>query len=200
MTAWAAGVDRTTPFTQQWQETAGFLEAVELAKQMAGERLRDEAVRRAVEGEFEPVHDMKGRSLEHPDDCDCGHRRLGHGGERGRGGKCKVEGCECARFEGAPVYRRKTSDKLLLELLKANLPEEFGDKSSASVEVNAILANLDMSRLPDAALVRIQAREHPLAVLASLVEGDAYARELLGLPELSGELGPINPPGGEPGD
>ena len=50
------------------------------------------------------------------------------------------------------------------------------------VDVVGILANLDMSRLPDVALERIRDGEHPLAVLASIVEGDAYGRKLLGLP------------------
>ena len=140
--------------------------------------------------------DRHGNPLKHPELCTCAHEIRSHAND----GPCTEHGCACSTFVGTPYFEHAYSDKLLLELLKVNLPEEFGDKSSASLEVNAILANLDMSRLPDAALVRIQNREHPLAVLASIVEGDAYARELLGLPELSGELGPINPPGGEPGD
>ena len=91
-------------------------------------------------------------------------------------------------------------NKLLLELLKANLPEEFGDRSAINVEITAIMDRLDWDRLPDAAVVRIANGEHPLQVLLSLAQESPYVRELLNDGSPAGELGPIPLPDGKRGE
>ena len=56
-----AGIDRSTPYTRQWQEDAGFQVALETAKVMAGDALESEARRRAYQGVETPVGWYKGQ-------------------------------------------------------------------------------------------------------------------------------------------
>ena len=56
-----ATIDRSTPYTRQWQEDAGFQAALETAKRMAGDALEVEAIRRAYEGVETPVGWYKGK-------------------------------------------------------------------------------------------------------------------------------------------
>ena len=58
---------------------------------------------------------------------------------------------------------RRYSDTLLIFLMKGLMPERYGNRR----EFRGSLANLDISKLPDALVARIAAGEHPLAVLAS---------------------------------
>ena len=115
-------------------------------------------------------------------------------------GPCTEQGCACSTFLGTPYYEHAYSDKLLLELLKVNLPEEFGDRSTLQVELSAIMDRLDWDRLPDAAVVRIANKEHPLQVLLSLAQESPYVRELLNDGAPASELGPIPLPDGKRGE
>lgn len=56
----AAGIDRTTPYSDPWKNDEGFQEAWDRARPMAADTLEAEAVRRAVEGVEEPVGFYKG--------------------------------------------------------------------------------------------------------------------------------------------
>ena len=61
-------------------------------------------------------------------------------------------------------FVREYSDILLIVLLKALRPDQYKDR----VELKGTLANIDMKQLPDDAVRRIAAGEHPMAVLGSL--------------------------------
>ena len=56
------------------------------------------------------------------------------------------------------------SDTLLIFLLKGAFPEKYSEKH----ELKGAFSHLDLEKLPDAALARIAAGEHPMSVLASL--------------------------------
>jgi hypothetical protein len=57
-----AGIDRSTPYSRQWKEDGELQAALESARDMAGEALESEAIRRAVEGVEEPVGWYKGQA------------------------------------------------------------------------------------------------------------------------------------------
>jgi hypothetical protein len=87
------------------------------------------------------------------------YRRAVHGVERPAGW-----------YRGKPGGMvREYSDNLLMFKLKGALPEKY----AARLELKGGLANIDVSQLPDAALERLLAGEHPLSVLASLAEPPA---------------------------
>jgi hypothetical protein len=88
-----------------------------------------------------------------------------------------VEGVEVPTgwYKGEPgAFITQYSDTLLIFLLKGAFPEKYSDKR----ELKGALANIDMSRLPDAAVSRIANGEHPNSVLASMAR-DAADRGLL---------------------
>ena len=66
---------------------------------------------------------------------------------------------------------RRYSDVLLIFLLKGLRPEKYKDR----IELRGVLANLDLSQLPDHLIERIAKGEHPLSVLASAIEGELKA-------------------------
>ena len=66
---------------------------------------------------------------------------------------------------------RRYSDVLLIFLLKGLRPEKYKDR----MELRGVLANLDLSQLPDHLIERIAKGEHPLSVLASAIEGEPKA-------------------------
>ena len=61
---------------------------------------------------------------------------------------------------------RRYSDVLLMFQLKALRPEKYRER----VEVRGVLANLDISRLPDELIARLAAGENPISVLAPLLQ------------------------------
>jgi hypothetical protein len=88
-------------------------------------------------------------------------------------------------YQGKPGgVVREYSDTLAIFLLKGLMPEKYSEK----VEVRGAFAGIDLARLPDEALSRIAAGEHPNSVLASLVQ-DARA-----------ELPPADPSDNVPDD
>jgi hypothetical protein len=120
-----AAIDRSTPYTRQWQEDAEFQTALVQAKRMAAEALESEAIRRGFQGVSEPVGWYKGEP----------------------GG-----------------YVTKYSDTLLIFLLKGAYPERYSERH----EVRGAFAHIDLTKLPDEAVLRIASGEHPQSVLASL--------------------------------
>jgi hypothetical protein len=73
-------------------------------------------------------------------------------------------------YQGQPGgYVTQYSDKLLIFLLKGAMPDKYTDRR----QLKGTLANIDLARLPDEALARIAAGEHPNSVLASLAQGAA---------------------------
>lgn len=56
-----AGVNRTTPYTDQWREDPEFAAALPIAKRLGADALEAEAIRRARDGVEEPVGWYKGQ-------------------------------------------------------------------------------------------------------------------------------------------
>ncbi len=54
------GIDRSTPYTAQWQDDDEFQELLRMAEGMAADHLEAEAIRRAYEGVTEPVGFYRG--------------------------------------------------------------------------------------------------------------------------------------------
>jgi hypothetical protein len=103
------------------------------------------------------------------------YRRAVHGVERPAGW-----------YRGKPGGMvREYSDNLLMFKLKGALPEKYAER----LELKGGLANIDVSQLPDAALERLLAGEHPLSVLASLAEPPALppGRDVGPNPDRDGE-------------
>lgn len=70
-------------------------------------------------------------------------------------------------YNGEPCgYVRRYSDPLLIALLKAHLPEKYGDR----LAVRGSWASIDLTQLPDEALLRLSRGEHPLAVLGTIAQ------------------------------
>lgn len=163
----AVGMPVQTLYTRQWKDDVAFQEGMELAFLMFRSRLEDEAVRRATEGEREYKFDRDGGSLRHPELCICDHHAAQHGKDAQtqvrRAGRCLDVDCDCEAFQGAPYFIDKRSDTMLIFTMKGMLPEKYGDR----MELRGALAGLEMSKLPNWAVARIAAGEHPLAVLAS---------------------------------
>ena len=68
-------------------------------------------------------------------------------------------------YKGEPGgYIREYSDILLIFLLKGAKPDKYAER----VQVRGTLANIDLAKLPDEAVLRISQGEHPMAVLASM--------------------------------
>ena len=88
-----------------------------------------------------------------------------------------VEGVEkpVGWYKGQPGgYVREYSDKLLIVLLKATMPDKYASRNEAKGQ----FAHIDFTKLPDEALSRIAGGEHPMSVLAGaaselLAEGGA---------------------------
>ena len=99
--------------------------------------------------------------------------------------------------KGEPgAFVTQYSDILLIFLLKGAFPEKYADR----MEVKGAMANIDLARLPDEALSRIAAGEHPNSVLASIAQG-ALSRgelEVPALPPGQPEPGPPEPQSQEP--
>ena len=96
-----------------------------------------------------------------------------------------VEGVEkpAGWYKGvAGGYVREYSDILLIFLLKAVRPEKYREQ----VEMRGVLANIDLTKLPDHLIARIAAGENVMAVLASGVsqglDPQSFLKEPLGLP------------------
>lgn len=176
----AANVDESTP--RGWRAGSkapvpGFDEAEAEAMQRAGERLRDEARRRAVEGQKKYLFTKDGDPLKHPDLCDCGHARKAHVKSAAM---CLEHECGCEAFVPAPYFEHSYSDKLLEVLLRAAFPGEFADRKEVRKLVGKVDWNLLLDRLPPEALVKLGQGVSPEAVLAEL--GSAAARLLLAPP------------------
>lgn len=140
-----------------------YLDALDIAEELAAERLEDFAIQRAVEGRRSyKFHAKSGEPLRHPTMCLCGHSRTQHPTE----GECGVPGCECSQYVGEPYFEHDYSDKLITFLLRGVMPDRYAER----VHVGAQLANIDLTRLPDQLVARIAAGENPLAVLASAGE------------------------------
>ena len=100
--------------------------------------------------------------------------------------------------KGEPgAFVTQYSDILLIFLLKGAFPEKYADR----MEVKGAMANIDLARLPDEALSRIAAGEHPNSVLASIAQGALSRGEIEvpalppGQPEPTGSLEPAPEPG-----
>ncbi|MCH7474353.1 MAG: hypothetical protein IIA27_06745 [Gemmatimonadetes bacterium] len=96
-----------------------------------------------------------------------------------------VEGVEkpVGWYKGKPGGTvREYSDILLIFLLKALRPEKYRER----VEMHGVLANIDLTKLPDHLIARIAAGENVMAVLASGVsqglDPQSFLKEPLGLP------------------
>ena len=81
-------------------------------------------------------------------------------------------------------YVREYSDLLLMFALKALRPEKYRDRQE--VEIRGVMANVDLTKLPDALVARIAAGESVQAVLAGAVaEGlnpQTFLKQPIGLP------------------
>jgi len=80
-----------------------------------------------------------------------------------------VEGVErpVGWYMGEPGgYVREYSDILLMFILKGLLPDRYRER----VDVRGVLAHIDLRQLPDEMLGRIADGEHPLAVLAPMLQ------------------------------
>jgi len=93
-----------------------------------------------------------------------------------------VEGVEkpVGWYMGQPGgYVREYSDKLLIVLLKATMPDKYASRNEAKGQ----FAHIDFTKLPDEALSRIAGGEHPTSVLASMAA--RYEPEARALPVAS---------------
>lgn len=79
-------------------------------------------------------------------------------------------------------YIREYSDILLIFLLKGAKPEKYAER----VQIRGALANIDVTKLPDEAVLRISQGEHPMAVLASMQATPPDHREVT-----AEDLGPV---------
>ena len=77
-------------------------------------------------------------------------------------------------------YVREYSDILLIFLLKAVRPEKYRER----VEMRGVLANVDLTKLPDALIARIAAGENLNAVLAGAVADGLNPQTFLRQPGL----------------
>lgn len=152
-----AGIHPTTPYCPSWKANEQFQSAWAVAQEMAASGLEDEARRRAVDGVKRYRFNSKtGAVLRHPDLCVCGEDLDAHEGGPPDG---------CRGFKAAPYYEHEYSDNLMSQLLKAHVPR-FKD----SLEIKALLANVDYSTLPNDALRRMRDGENPVQVLAGLLK------------------------------
>ena len=165
----AVGVSDALPWSAAWKADADFQAAMAEAEKIIADKMVDEAKRRGVEGMQRYRFTKSGEVIQHPTDCECGHGLAEHPrlDDLTAPRKCGVGSCACSRFHGVPYYEHEYSDRMLEMLLKGALPETYGQK----VELKGALATLDMTRLPDGAIDRIRAGEHPLQVLASMTAG-----------------------------
>jgi hypothetical protein len=195
----AAGVHRSTPHRWEhgWPRPGGlrtdpspaYLAALGVARELASETLEQEALRRGFEG----VRRYKfngGKPVLNPEKCECGHGLRGHA--RPRKPDHVPEGeevdqeirpcleCSCEDFHGAPYFEHEYSDKLLLALLAARKPREYGTK-----RIERTLP-IDWDRLPDHLVARIARGEDAHAVIASAAEDGV--RLLASGAELGGPL------------
>ena len=161
----AAGVSRWT--VRRWKSGLDgrppdpiYLEALAVAEELAAQRMEDIAIERATEGLKSYKFDSKGQPLRHPKLCECGHSKVQHV----EYGPCTEPECGCGEFVGEPYYELEFSDKLIQFLLKGELPDKYGQR----IELRGMLANLDMSRLPDEIVGRLAAGEDAIQVLSTL--------------------------------
>lgn len=166
----AVGISESMPYQNAWKEDETFQAAMLTAEEIIAHKMVDEAKRRGVEGMQRYRFTKSGEAIQHPTDCECGHGLAEHPrlddltAPRKCGATVDGKSCACSRFHGVPYYEHEYSDRMLEMLLKGALPETYGQK----VELKGALATLDMTRLPDGAIDRIRAGEHPLQVLASM--------------------------------
>jgi hypothetical protein len=199
LAAEAAGVSRWT--VQRWKAGQGgrppdpaYLAALEVAEDLAAQRMEDIAVQRATEGLRSYKFDKNGNPLRHPKRCECGHRLEEHEKPQLVTQKATSDGpepvttevraclaCTCEDFHGEPYYELNVSDKLLQTLLRAKKPKEYATRRIEHT------GQIDWDRLPDHLVARIARGEDVNAVLASAAdEGQRY---LLGSgAELSGPI------------
>lgn len=229
----AAGISDRLIYTPRWRNNEAFQAAMKEAYKLSAYSLEDEARRRAVEGMRRYRFNRHGENVRHPELCECGHGLAHHprrapedvpeaqvvDPETGREGidyavanrrPCNDPECvdadhPCTDFIGMPYYEHEYSDTLLKTLLSGARPDRYAKKT---LEVKAMLAKLDVSKLPAPLVERIAAGEHPMAVLSQAV-GESGLLEggetpVLGPGEGSGgptesgraEVGAL-PPGGD---
>lgn len=177
-----AGIHHDTLYSPRWKGDPEFMEALEVARLMAGDVLEEEMIRRGVDGvDRYQFHNKTGEPLLHPEMCRCGHSLSGYHPEDGEGGggPCAHPDCTCLRFRGAPYVEKEYSDRLLEQLARSHLPERYADR----LQVRGLLANIKLEALPDVVLARLAGGEDPYAVLVSVLDrggpdADAVKRAL----------------------
>jgi hypothetical protein len=115
-----------------------------------------------------------GKPVLDPEHCECGHGLREHARPRKpdhvpAGEEVDQEirpclECSCEDFHGEPYVEHEYSDKLLLALLAAKKPRDYGTK-----RIERTLS-IDWDRLPDHLVARIARGEDAQAVIASAAE------------------------------
>lgn len=164
----AAKLAHPTPWQWQQQGDPRYLAALAECEHVIAGHLEDEARRRAVEGSRSYKFTKDGTPLRHPELCECSHSRSLHAmGTPATAGaeapRVACTECSCRQFSPAYYFEHAYSDRLLELLLKAQVPEKYGDR----LHLRGVLGSLDMGRLPDELVARIAAGDDPMEVLAS---------------------------------
>src|SRR5262245_12610766 len=125
----AARVNRCSAYEPR-ERHAVFREAWDRAQEEFTDSLEKAAIERARDGTRRYHFDRRGRPVQSPVACECGHARDQHapGDTSARTGACAALGCTCAKFLGAPHYDRRYSGSLRLPLRKAGRPLRYSDR------------------------------------------------------------------------
>lgn len=175
-----AGIHKDTPYSDGWRDDRDFQEALELARQMTGDMLEEEMIRRGVEGVPRVrFHNKSGEPLRDPLTCECGRPRDEHvrTPEGDWGPHPSVE--DCLGFTPGVYVEHEYSDRLLEQLARSHLPERYAQRHQVAFG-NGTLAGIPYEQLPDRLIHRVtQEKWHPLAALvAELEEHRAWPRAL----------------------